>query len=147
MLLGDYEQHLDPLDEDIVRKIADHPRIVQVSWSDHVEHYMAISDVLVHASHREGFPNVILEAGAMQVPVICSDIPGSSDLVQNKKTGLVFPVKSVSVLKDALEFAFVKRESMQLLADALHKEVVAHFDRKKMHALLLEKYQSLMEKK
>ncbi|AWW29132.1 glycosyltransferase family 1 protein [Echinicola strongylocentroti] len=143
VLLGDYEQHLDPVDEDVIRKIEDHPRIVQVSWSDHVEHYLAISDVLVHASHREGFPNVILEAGAMQVPVICSDIPGNTDIVRNKKTGLVFPVKSVSVLKDALEFAYVKRESMQVLADTLYKEVVEKFDRRRMHALILEKYHRL----
>ncbi|GGF48007.1 glycosyltransferase family 4 protein [Echinicola rosea] len=143
VLLGDYEQHLDPLDEDVIRKIEDHPRIVQVSWSDHVEHYLAISDVLVHASHREGFPNVILEAGAMQVPVICSDIPGNTDIVRNKKTGLVFPVKSVSVLKDALEFAYVKRESMQVLADVLFKEVVEKYDRRRMHALILEKYHRL----
>jgi len=145
VLLGDYEQDLNPIDDDVLRKIEDHPRIVQVSWSDHVEHYLAISDVLVHASHREGFPNVLLEAGAMQVPVICSDIMGNSDIVQNKKTGLVFPVKNVGILKDALEFAFVKRETMQVLADNLYKEVNQKYDRRKMHALILEKYRSLVD--
>ncbi|WP_018474664.1 glycosyltransferase family 4 protein [Echinicola pacifica] len=144
VLLGDYEQELDPLDEDILRKIEDHPRIVQVGWSDHVEHYLAISDVLVHASYREGFPNVLLEAGAMQVPVICSDIMGNTDLIQNKKTGLVFPVKNLSVLKDALEFAYVKRDFMQDLADNLYKQVVENYDRKKMQALILEKYTKLL---
>ncbi|WP_186756893.1 glycosyltransferase family 4 protein [Echinicola salinicaeni] len=146
VLLGDFEQDLNPLEEDIIRKIEDHPRIVQVNWSDHVEHYMAISDVLVHASHREGFPNVLLEAGAMQLPIICSDIMGNSDIVTNKKTGLVFPVKDKGVLKEALEFAFVKREAMQTLADHLYVEVTAKYDRKKMHALILEKYRELTAK-
>lgn len=143
VLLGDFEQDLNPLEEDIIRKIEDHPRIVQVNWSDHVEHYMAISDVLVHASHREGFPNVLLEAGAMQLPIICSDIMGNIDIVSNKKTGLVFPVKDKAVLKEALEFAFVKREAMQTLADHLYLEVTAKYGRKKMHALILEKYRAL----
>ncbi|WP_200979433.1 glycosyltransferase family 4 protein [Echinicola sp. 20G] len=145
VLLGDFEQELNPLDEETIRKIEDHPRIVQVNWSDHVEHYMAISDVLVHASHREGFPNVLLEAAAMQLPIICSDIMGNTDIVTNKKTGLVFPVKDKAVLKDALEFAYVKREVMQGLTDQLYLDVTAKYGRKKMHALLLEKYRSLMK--
>ncbi|MBD8490989.1 glycosyltransferase family 4 protein [Echinicola sp. CAU 1574] len=145
VLLGDFEQELNPLDEETIRKIEDHPRIVQVNWSDHVEHYMAISDVLVHASHREGFPNVLLEAAAMQLPIICSDIMGNTDIVTNKKTGLVFPVKDKAVLKDAIEFAYVKREVMQGLTDQLYLDVTAKYGRKKMHALLLEKYRSLMK--
>ncbi|WP_373495679.1 glycosyltransferase, partial [Aquiflexum sp.] len=96
--------------------------------------------VLVHASHREGFPNVLLEAGAMQVPVICSDIIGNLDIVTNKKTGLVFPVRKTEVLKDALEFAYVKRDYMQSLADNLFEEVTAKYERGNMHHLILEEY-------
>src|SRR5690606_7671953 len=77
VLLGSFEQDLNPLSAEVIRKINDHPRIVHIEWSNHVSHYMAISDVLVHASHREGFPNVLLEAGAISCPIICSDIPGN----------------------------------------------------------------------
>src|SRR5690606_39363372 len=91
---------LNPLSAEVIRKINDHPRIVHIEWSDHVSHYMAISDVLVHASHREGFPNVLLEAGAISCPIICSDIPGNTDLVSHQKTGLVYPVKNKQALKD-----------------------------------------------
>lgn len=116
-----------------------------MEWSDHVAHYFALADVLVHASHREGFPNVLLEAGAMQVPVICSDIIGNVDLITNKETGLVFPVKNVEVLKDALEFAFVKRDFMQQLADNLYQKVKQKFGRRDMHHLILENYKRLIE--
>jgi len=140
VLLGSFEQDLNPLDQDVVRKIQDHPRIVQIEWTDHVAHYLALADVLVHASHREGFPNVLLEAGAMQVPIICSDIIGNLDIVTNKKTGLVFPVKKTDILKDALEFAYVKRDYMQSLADNLFEEVTTKYERGKMHHLILEEY-------
>ena len=144
VLLGSFEQELNPIDEEIVRKIKDHPRIVQIEWTDHVAHYLALADVLVHASHREGFPNVLLEAGAMQVPIICSDIIGNTDIVTNKKTGLVFPVKNKDVLKDALEFAYIKREVMQELADNLYSEVEQKYQRKKMHQLILENYNNCL---
>jgi glycosyltransferase involved in cell wall biosynthesis len=145
ILLGSFEQDLNPIDDEIVRKIQDHPRIVQIEWTDHVSHYLAMADLLVHASHREGFPNVLLEAGAMQVPIICSDIIGNIDVVTHRKTGLVFPVKNTEILKEALEFAFVKRDYMQSLADNLHKEVVEKFPREKMHTLIHQNYIRLLE--
>ena len=142
VLLGSFEQDLNPIDEDIVRKIKDHPRIVQIEWTDHVAHYLALADVLIHPSHREGFPNVLLEAGAMQVPISCSDIIGNTDIVTNKKTGLIFPVKNKEFLKDALEFGYVKRDFMQELADNLYAEVEEKYQRKKVHQLILAEYQN-----
>jgi glycosyltransferase involved in cell wall biosynthesis len=144
VLLGSFEQALNPIANEVVRKIQDHPRIVQIEWADHVPHYLALADVLVHPSHREGFPNVLLEAGAMQVPIICSDIIGNVDVVTHKKTGLLFPVKKIDVLKDALEFAFIKREFMQGLAENLHKEILEKYQREKIHRLILENYESLL---
>lgn len=144
VLLGSFEQELNPIKDEIVRKIQDHPRIVQIEWTDHVPHYLALADILVHPSHREGFPNVLLEAGAMQVPVICSDIIGNVDVITNKKTGLVFPVKKTEILKEALEFAFVKRDYMQSLADNLYTEILEKYQRGNIHQLILENYQRLL---
>lgn len=141
VLLGDYEQDLNPLSQEIIQQIQDHPRIVQLDWTDHVAHYMALADVLVHASHREGFPNVLLEAGAMQLPIICSDIIGNRDIVRQQKTGLIFPVKNKEVLREAMEFAFVKRDVMAGFADHLLSEIEEYYARPKIHAALLEAYQ------
>lgn len=148
VLLGSFEQELNPLSAEIIKKIEDHPRIVQLDWTDHVAHYMALSDVLVHPSHREGFPNVLLEAGAMMLPIICSDIIGNTDLITQKKTGLIFPVKNKEVLKEAMEFAFVKREKMNELADNLFLEIQENFERGKIHKAVLKAYQNsiLIEK-
>ena len=145
VLLGSFEQELDPISIDLMKTIRENPRIVQIDWSDHVAHYMALADVLVHPSHREGFPNVLLEAGAMELPVICSDIIGNSDVITQQKTGLIFPVKDKSVLKEALEFAFVKRDKMAQLARDLKKEVQENYDRKSIHQALLANYNRLLE--
>ncbi|MCH7409876.1 glycosyltransferase family 4 protein [Belliella sp. DSM 111904] len=145
VLLGNFEQDLDPIEESTIRHIQDHPKIVHIEWTDHVSHYMAISDVLVHASHREGFPNVLLEAGAMQLPIICSNITGNKDIVTSRRTGLIFPPKKVEVLQEALEFAFVKREYMQQLAENLFLEVQENYNRQHIHSQLLKQYERLIQ--
>ncbi len=144
VLLGSFEQDLNPLSPETIQTIQSHPRIVQIDWSDHVAHYMALADILVHPSHREGFPNVLLEAGAMELPVICSDIIGNTDIVTQQKTGLVFPVKDTGVLKEALEFAFVKRDKMAELAANLHLEVVENYYRPSLHFEIFNNYQRLL---
>jgi glycosyltransferase involved in cell wall biosynthesis len=145
VLLGSFEQELNPLSAEVIQSIREHPRIVQIEWSEHVAHYLALADVLVHPSHREGFPNVLLEAGAMQVPVICSDIIGNTDLISQQKTGLIFPVKQVEVLREALEFAFVKREKMAQYALNLHLEILQKFDRRVIHQEILSNYKRLLK--
>lgn len=147
ILLGDFEQDLNPLERKTVNQINDHPRIVHVPWSDHVAHYMALCDVLVHPSHREGFPNVLLEAGAMCCPVICSDIEGNKEIATQKKTALIYPVGRAEVLQEALEFAFVKRAEMQGYAEQLHEKVIKEYDRKFMHVSILKAYNRTLNRK
>ncbi len=144
VLLGAFEQELNPLSPAILKQIKYHSQIVQIDWSDHVAHYMALSDVLVHASHREGFPNVLLEAGAMSLPIICSDIIGNKDLITQQKTGLIFPVKDVSVLIEALEFAFFKREVMFQYADNLYQKICEDYSREKIQQEILETYHQVL---
>jgi glycosyltransferase involved in cell wall biosynthesis len=147
VLLGAFEQELNPISDDTMRKISDHPKIIQIDWTDHVAHYMALADLLVHPSHREGFPNVLLEAGAMQLPVLCTDIAGNTDIIENRKSGLLFPVKDVDTLKQGLEFAFVKRDYMQQLASNLYQKVSKNFNRKKLQDAYLQAYEDLLSSK
>lgn len=144
VLLGAFEQDLNPLSPETIQTIADHPRIIQMDWTDHVSHYLALADLLVHPSHREGFPNVILEAGAMHVPVICSDIIGNTDIIKQQKTGLIFPVKDAAVLKEALEFAFVKRDRMAQYAVALYQEIAENYQCSDVHKEIFSNYERLM---
>lgn len=145
VLLGAFEQDLNPLSPETIQTIQDHPKIIQIDWTDHVAHYLALADVLVHPSHREGFPNVLLEAGAMHVPVICSDIIGNTDIITQQKTGLIFPVKDATVLKEALEFAFVKRDKMAGYAAKLYQEIVDNYDRKIVQQEIYRNYQRLLK--
>jgi glycosyltransferase involved in cell wall biosynthesis len=144
VLIGTFESEEVSLSQETIQTIREHPRVVQIDWTDHIEHHLALADVLVHPSHEEGFSNVLLEAAAMQVPIICSNCIGNTSFIKQQKTGLVFPVGEVTVLKEAMEFAFVKRDTLASYGDALFEEVKDKFDRKEMRKLLLDVYRQIL---
>ena len=76
LLVGPFEQELDPLKEETLNQINANKSIFSVGYQDEVRPYFAISDCLVFPSYREGFPNVVMQAGAMGLPCIVSDING-----------------------------------------------------------------------
>jgi Glycosyltransferase len=144
ILIGPFEPHLDPLSSETLDIIINNPAITHISWSDSIEYYMAIADFFVHPSHREGFPNVILQAGAMHLPVICSNIPGNADIIQDKKTGIMFEVKNENDFYAKLKFAIDNKESTQKIAHALFEEVTQLYSRKRIHEVILNTYNRLL---
>jgi len=130
----------------VTQSIINNPAITHITWSDSIEYYMDIADIFVHPSHREGFPNVILQAGAMHLPVICSDIPGNADIIQDEKTGLMFEVKNEYHLYSKLKFAIENKERTEKIAHALFEEVTQLYNRKRIHEVILHTYNRLLEK-
>lgn len=103
---------------------------------------LANSDVVVHPSvHHEGFPNVILEAGAAGSAVIATDMGGARELIFNNKTGLL-----VKPIEDNLRMAILQLIRSKIKRDkfgkALRKRVVEHFD----WGLITEDFQQLLHK-
>lgn len=146
ILVGPFEPHLDPLSAQTLDTIINNPAITHISWSDSIEYYMALANIFVHPSHREGFPNVILQAGAMHLPVICSNIPGNADIIQNKKTGLMFEVKNEDDLYSKLTFAIENKEATEKIAQNLFDEVTQSYSRKRIHEVILNTYNELLAK-
>lgn len=68
-----------------------------------VERYLAAFDLLVFPSHREGFGMVVIEAAAMEVPAIVSDIPGPSEAVINGETGAIVELFDLDALMKAMQ--------------------------------------------
>ncbi|WP_264553438.1 glycosyltransferase [Flavobacterium sp. N2038] len=75
--------------------------IINIGYTSQVEKFLAITDVFLFPSKKEGLPVCIVEALAMGVPVVTLDERGNSDVVQNDYNGYL--VKSVSKLKDVDE--------------------------------------------
>lgn len=144
ILVGPFEAELDPLPPYVLEIIKNNQDIIHISWSDEVEYFMGIADLLVHPSHREGFPNAILQAGAMNLPVICSNIPGNNDIVADQKTGMLFKPRDHHDLIEKLKYALENMPRMQQYAATLYKEVSELYERKIVHESILHAYNQLL---
>ena len=115
MLVGMLEVR-DALPEDVVRVIKEDDSIIKtgyVSYSD-IEYYYALMNVFVLTSYREGFPTSVLEASAMELPVITTRATGCVDSIIDGETG-IFVKHDDKELYDALSQLYdddIKRKEM-----------------------------------
>ncbi|MBK7680954.1 MAG: glycosyltransferase family 4 protein [Chitinophagaceae bacterium] len=140
LLVGAFEDEVDPVSETTRQLINSHPAVIMAGWSDAVEYFMPLSFALVHPSHREGFPNVLLQAGAMGCPVICSRIDGNIDIVKHQQTGLIFEVKNEDELYSQLKYALENPAILHQYATTLRQQIEQYFDQPIVHSLLHKKY-------
>lgn len=129
ILVGDFEESLDPLPSSTIHKIQNNNAIIHISWSNDVEYYMQLAHNFVFPSHREGFPNVLLQAGAMQLPIICSRITGNIDIVKENETGLIFEPGNESQMQLLIQQAIEHKDAMLQMAKKLKDTVVNEYHR------------------
>ena len=91
LLVGDWELKYGSVAPECVSFLKESPHVVNVGFVKDVRPYLAISQVLVHPSYREGFPNVVLQAGAMELPCIVTDIEGSNEIIEDGYNGRIVP--------------------------------------------------------
>ena len=100
-LVGPFENK-DRLKSSILNTINNNKNIINWGYCDEVRPFFAAADVLVFPSYREGFPNVPMQAAAMECPMILSDINGCNEIVEHNVNGMLVPVKNPDALTDAM---------------------------------------------
>ena len=144
ILVGAFEDEVDPVSEKARELIKTHPAVIAAGWSNAVEYFMQFANVLVHPSHREGFPNVLMQAGAMGCPIICSSIDGNTDIVRHRETGLLFEVKNEEALLGQMQSAIKEPAALKGMADQLLLQIQTHYDQRVVQSFLHEKYLQLL---
>jgi len=147
VLLGPQEADLDPLEPSTITGIEKNKRIVHIDWTDEVEYYLAISTLFVFPSYREGFPNVIMQAGAMKCPVVCSDIVGNNEIVTHNVNGILHKSQDEDALYEAVVFALNNYEYMKQMAVNLHHDMVTYYDRYALYELYIKHYKELIRER
>jgi len=146
IVVGAFEDDLDPISDEARETLKTHPAIIHIDWSDHVEYFMHLSHLLIHASYREGFPNTLLQTGAMGCPIVCSAIEGSVDIVTHKETGLLFQPRNADDLLEKLKHALANTEEMKQYAVNLRTKIENNFSQAYVHACMKAKYMEILSK-
>jgi glycosyltransferase involved in cell wall biosynthesis len=140
LMVGNFEDDFEPIEINLKNRILTHEAIKFVGWSNEVEYYLAISDCLVFPTHREGFPNVLLQAGAMKCPILCTDAVGNVDIVSHESTGIMFPVGNTEILREKMNFVLENQEQVKNYANHLFQIVHNDYAREKVHEILFNEY-------
>jgi glycosyltransferase involved in cell wall biosynthesis len=147
LLVGPLEQELDPLREDILNEIKNNPDIIDVGFQKDVRPYFAISDVLAFPSYREGFPNVVIQAGAMGLPSIVSDINGCNEIIIEDQNGVIVPVKNNEKLSQAMERMKSDTNYYQKLKMNARPMIKSRYEQSEVWNAILSEYKKLIKEK
>jgi len=143
LLVGPFESDLDPIQDANLEIINTHEAIISVGYQEDVRPYLALSDVLTFPSYREGFPNVVMQAGAMNLPSIVTNINGCNEIIENNLNGLIIPVKDSIRLYTAMRQFSEDPSFLSKLSERARIEITANYERKEFWNLLLAEYRSL----
>ena len=143
LLVGPYEEDLDPLSELTLKRIRENENILSLGYQQEVRLFLAVSHCLVFPSYREGFPNVVMQAGAMELPGIVTDINGCNEIISHEKNGLIVPVKSVEALYLALHRILSDKELYLRLQQHAREAITSRFEQNVIWEALLTEYQKL----
>ncbi|CAM4325368.1 glycosyltransferase family 4 protein [Gillisia limnaea] len=144
LMVGPFEQELDPLTPETLDIMQTHPGIISVGYQQDVRPYLAISDVLTFPSYREGFPNVVMQAGAMNLPSIVTDINGCNEIISEGKNGLIIPVKDENALNSSMLNLLKNEELRSSLASRSRPEITSNYERREFWKILLNEYRSFL---
>lgn len=97
--------------------------------ADQVYRYMSVFDVLTHPTYREGFGKVLQEAMGMSLPIITTNVPGPSEVVENGVSGILAKVKDSRDLAEKMELVYNNPDLRENLATAGRKRAEKYFDR------------------
>ena len=145
LLVGGLENDLDPLNPETLAEINQNRDIISVGFQQDVRSFFAIADALVFPSYREGFPNVVMQAGAMGLPSIVSDINGCNEIIIEGENGLIIPPKNVEKLKEKMLTLAKDKNLYTKLKGNSRRMIENRYEQSVVWNALLEEYEGLLQ--
>ena len=145
LLVGGLESDLDPLNPETLAEINQNKDIISAGFQQDVRPFFAISDALAFPSYREGFPNVVMQAGAMGLPSIVSDINGCNEIIVEGENGLIIPSKNVEKLKEKMLTLARDKNLYIKLKENSRRMIENRYEQSVVWKALLEEYEGLLQ--
>ena len=144
ILVGPRENAHNPKKRAMFHTINQNQKIITVGFQNDVRPYYAVSNVLMLPSYREGFPNAVLQAGAMGLPGIVSDISGCNEIIEHEVNGLLVPKKNHQELQKTMEKILVTPNFLESLQKNARNRVAESFDKSLVWKELKKEYEKAL---
>lgn len=145
LLVGRFESKLDPLDADNEEFLRSDPNIHFLGYQNDVRPFFVAADVLVFPSYREGFPNVVLQAGAMGIPAIVTNINGCNEIIKEDFNGKIFSSKDVNALYEKMNWCLNNKNRVKDMASQSRKMIVGRYRQEEVWEATLQEYKKLLK--
>ena len=142
LLVGPLEQDLNPLSFETIKEIDTNSNVISVGYQNDVRPFFAVSNCLVFPSYREGFPNVVMQAGAMNIPSIVTNINGCNEIILDNQNGLLIPVKNEKAILQAMKNIHSDTDLCMKLKQNARQLIVSRYEQHVVWNAILEEYRT-----
>lgn len=143
LFVGELEKN-HGLKAETVERISQSKHIYLSGWKNDIRPYYVASNALVFPSFREGFPNVVIEAGAMNLPSIVTDINGSREIIEHGVNGSVIPPKDAESLYREMKRFISERALLKKMGAAARPLVAERYEQGFVRSKLKEFYKDIL---
>lgn len=144
LLVGPFEKELDPVLPEVEEHILHHPGICYMGYQNDVRPFLVASDALVFPSYREGFANVVIQAGAMGLPAIVTDINGCNEIVLPDLNGVIIPSKDEQALYESMKYFASHPVEVERMAANARPLIASRYEQRIVWNALLDEYKSII---
>ncbi len=145
ILVGEEDGLLDPISSTTRSQINNLSKIHKVGWQKDIRPYLATADAFVFPSYREGFGMVLLEAGAMGLPSITTDISGCNEIILDGINGEIIPPKDAVALLVKMHEWVTDNKKIAKMSQNARELVATRFERNLVWRKYLEEYKRLLQ--
>jgi glycosyltransferase involved in cell wall biosynthesis len=145
LLVGPIENLLNPISKASLLEIQNNSNIISTGYQEEVRDYLALAKALVFPSYREGFPNVVLQAGAMGLPCIVSNINGCNEIIINNYNGIIIPVKNEITIFDAMQLLLKDEMIYHSLQSNARKSIENRFNQEVVWKAIIDEYKIITQ--
>ena len=153
LLIGEIDGEDDALAKDKLNYLMQSKNVKYIGVQSDIRPYLMASDVLVFPSYREGFPNVPLEAGALGLPAIVTNINGSNEIIEDGVNGKIIQApldnKGVRVnditieLYTMIKWFYYHPEEVKRMGENARPIICERYEQHNVWKALLEYYKQL----
>lgn len=145
LLVGTLETENSALTKEALYTLHNSTNIIFPGRTDNIRAFLNLANVFVFPSYREGFPAVLLEAGAMGLPIIATNINGCNEIITDANTGVLIPVKDENILAEKMTLLYENEALRKQFSHNIRKRVEEKFTHSIIWKALLQEYDTYLK--